>query len=276
MLIGKYNELTVVKKVDFGLYLADNKGDDSQVLLPKNQVPDGCKQGDTLNVFIYKDSRDRLIATLKTPKMTLGEIGRCRVIEVGGIGAFLDWGLEKDLLLPFREMTGKLSAGMEIPVALYVDKSGRLCATMKLYRYLGTAEHIKKGDTVSGTVYELSDNFGAFIAIEDNYQGLIPKRELTAPVRVGDTIRARVASVKADGKIDLSLRELSHIQMDIDADRLLKLMEEHGGSLPFNDHASPELIKNQTSMSKNEFKRAVGRLLKLGKIELKADSIILR
>ncbi len=275
MKIGKKQTLKVTRSVEFGLYLTDTDGG-SEVLLPSNQVPEGAKAGDELNVFIYKDSNDRLIATCKEPRMTLGEIGRCSVLEVGRIGAFLEWGLEKDLLLPYREMTTELKPGMEIPVALYEDKSGRLCATMKLYKHLLPASHISKGDSVSGTVYEISDNFGAFVAIDDRYQGLIPRREMSSSLHVGDSVTARVTGVKPDGKVDLSLKELSHIQMDIDADRLVKLMESMGGRLPFNDKASPELIKKETDMSKNEFKRAVGRLLKLGHIEILSDGIVLK
>ncbi len=275
MQIGKKQTLKVSRSVEFGLYLTDTE-DNGEVLLPSNQVPDGAKIGDEIDVFIYKDSNDRLIATCKEPQMTLGEIGRCKVLEVGRIGAFLDWGLEKDLLLPYREMTTDLKAGMEIPVALYEDKSGRLCATMKLYKYLKTATDIRKGEQVNGTVYEISDNFGAFVAIDDKYQGLIPKRELTTNVHVGQSVRCRVTGIKPDGKADLSLRELSHIQMDIDADRLVKLMENNGGRLSFTDKASPELIKEKTGMSKNEFKRAVGRLLKLGQIRILSDAIELK
>ena len=276
MEIGKIQKLTITRRVEFGLYLAEPGDTKNEVLLPKNQVPEGIKEGDELTVFLYKDSKDRLIATLKTPRMTLGEIGRCKVVEVSKIGAFLDWGLEKDLLLPYREMTGELKAGSVIPVALYVDKSGRLCATMKLYKYLDTAKDIRKGDNVTGTVYEISENFGVFVAIDDKYQGLIPKREPVGDIHVGDSVRARVSAVKSDGKIDLSLKELTHIQMDIDADKLMKLMTDKGGSLPFNDKASPELIKAETAMSKNEFKRAVGRLLKQGKIEIRNNSIVIR
>lgn len=271
--IGKKQKLKVSRRVDFGLYLTDTEG--CEVLLPKNQIKDDISVGDTLSVFIYRDSHDRLIATLKEPRMTLNGIGRCKVLEVGHIGAFLDWGLEKDLLLPFKEMTSKLTKGMDIPVALYADKSNRLCATMKLYRYLDIASGIAKGDNVTGTVYEISDNFGAFVAIEDRYQGLIPKREMLNSIHVGDVVRARVSAVKSDGKIDLSLREPGYIQMDIDADRLIKLMKEAGGRLDFNDKASPERIRQATDMSKNEFKRAVGRLLKLRLIEIESDSIVL-
>lgn len=275
MRVGTKQNLIISRRTDFGLYLKEASDSEEEVLLPKNQVPDGANIGDELNVFLYRDSKDRLIATLKSPNLTLGTIAKCKVIEVGKIGAFLDWGLEKDLLLPYREMTGELKAGMEIPVALYADKSDRLCATMKLYKYLDTADNIHKGDNVYGTVYEISDNFGAFVAIENKYQGLIPKREMTNGIHVGDVINARVSAVKPDGKIDLSLKELTHIQMDIDADKLIRLMKANGGALDFNDKASPEIIKKATDMSKNEFKRAVGRLLKNGCIEIKSDSIVL-
>ncbi len=271
--IGKKQQLKVTRRVDFGLYLTDTDG--NEVLLPKNQIHEDVSVDDTLSVFVYRDSHDRPIATLKEPRMTLGKIGRCKVVEVGRIGAFLDWGLEKDLLLPFKEMTTSLTQGMEIPVALYVDKSNRLCATMKLYRYLDTASGIAKGDNVTGTVYEISDDFGAFVAIDDKYQGLIPRREMVSTLHVLDVVKARVTAVKSDGKIDLSLKEPAHIQMDIDADRLIKLMRASGGRLDFNDKASPEVIGKATDMSKNEFKRAVGRLLKLRLIEIRKDSIIL-
>lgn len=275
MNIGKTQTLTVIKRADFGLYLANDKENADMILLPNNQVPEGTDIGDTLTVFVYRDSRDRPIATLKTPAMTLGEVGICTVKEIGNIGAFLDWGLEKDLFLPFREMTYELTIGMQIPVALYLDKSNRLCATMKLYKYLQYATDVKKGDTVSGIVYEISDNFGAFVAIDDLYQGLIPKREMNSSIHAGDRITARVTAVKPDGKVDLSVREPAHIQMDIDADRLANMLKACGGSFPFDDKADPSVIRAKTDMSKNEFKRAVGRLLKNNMIELRNGKIIL-
>lgn len=276
MKVGIKQELVVINKVEFGIYLADKEGAEEKVLLPRKQVPEGIKPGDKITVFLYKDSRDRLIATVNEPKMTLGEVAKCRVIETGKIGAFLDWGLEKDLLLPFKEMTAHVEAEDEILVALYTDKSGRLCATMKLYHYLGTGYECQKGDWVEGTVYEISDNFGAFVAIEDKYQGLIPKKEVGKNIKVGQHVRARVTAVKNDGKIDLSMNEVSHIQMSIDADRVMKRLQTEGGKLPFNDKASPEIIREEMDMSKNEFKKAVGNLLKAGKIEIKPDSIVLK
>ncbi len=279
MNIGTIQKLTVSRKTEHGLYLKESRDAKEEVLLPGNQIPEGTGIGDVLTVFLYKDSKDRLISTLKTPRMTIGKIGRCKVLELGKIGAFLDWGLEKDLLLPFREMTGQLSPGMDIPVALYVDKSDRLCATMKLYKYLeplGSDAGISKGDHVTGTVYEISEQFGTFVAIDDKYQGLIPKREPAGNLKVGDVVKARISAIKPDGKADLSLKELTHIQMDIDSDKLVKLMEANGGRLDFTDKATPEVIMQKTDMSKNEFKRAVGRLLKQGMVEIRKNSIVLK
>lgn len=276
MKVGTKQELIISSKVDFGVYLTEEGNATEKVLLPKKQVPENAKIGDKIVVFLYNDSKDRLIATVNEPKMTLGQVASCKVLEMGKIGAFLDWGLEKDLFLPFKEMTTKVSPGDEVLVALYVDKSGRLCGTMKLYHYLETGYNCKKGDWVEGTVYEISDNFGAFVAIDDRYQGLIPKKEIRNNIIVGKKIKARVTTVKSDGKIDLSINELSHIQMSIDADRVYKRLKSEGGRLPFNDRATPELIRSEMDMSKNEFKKAVGNLLKAGKIEIKPDSIVLK
>ena len=274
MEIGIKQTLTVISKVDFGVYLAEYEGATDKVLLPKKQTPGNLKLGDRIEVFLYKDSMDRPIATTNEPLLMVGEVAKLRVIEVGKIGAFLNWGLEKDLLLPYREMTGKVSAGDDVLVALYVDKSGRLCGTMRLYKYLKMGNGYNKGDWVDGTVYEVSDNFGAFVAIDDKYQGLIPKKECPRTVKVGQVVKARVTAVKADGKIDLSMNEVSHIQMSVDADKIMNRLKADG-KLPFNDKATPELIREEMDMSKNEFKKAVGNLLKAGKIKILEDSIVL-
>jgi predicted RNA-binding protein (virulence factor B family) len=272
--LGEKQELEVIKKVDFGVYLAEKSGSDEKVLLPVKQVPEGCDIGSRLEVFIYKDSDDRLIATTKTPKIMLGDVRMLRVKETGKIGAFMDWGLEKDVLLPFKEQTRKVRAGEEVLCAMYIDKSSRLCVTMNVYKYLLDKSPYSKDDKVIGTVYELSDNFGAFVAVDDIYSGLIPKKELYGNIQIGNSVNARVMSVREDGRLNLSLREKAYLQMDSDAEKLMKMLEEGGGRLPFNDKAAPELIREKTDMSKNEFKRAVGRLLKEGKIEIKPDSIV--
>lgn len=273
--LGKKQTLYIVKKVEFGVYLAgENRPDaEERVLLPKKEVPQGSETGDAVSVFLYRDSEDRMIATTREPKLCLGEVAALRVKENGRIGAFLDWGLEKDLLLPFKEQLCEVKAGDECLVALYLDKSRRLCATMKLYHYLRTDSPYRKDDKVTGTVYEISNNFGVFVAVDQCYSALLPKKEPCGNLKVGDRIEARVTEVLPDGKLSLSLREKSYIQMNTDADVLLKLLEEAGGELPVGDKSSPELIREQTGMSKNEFKRAAGNLYKRRLVVIEAQKL---
>lgn len=274
MRLGEHQRLVVVRKVEFGVYLAEHEGDEQRVLLPEKQVPEGTKIGDEMEVFLYKDSKDRLIATTNSPKLVLGGLAVLTVIEVGKIGAFLDWGLEKDLFLPYKEMTTRLETGDEVLVTLYIDKSDRLCATMrKLYGLLRTDSSYEKGDTVSGRVYEFSRDFGTFVAVDDCYSAMIPAHEDCSKLHVGDIIEARVLAVKPDGKLDITLREKAYIQMDADAERVMEVIEEFAGVLPFTDKASPEVIKRETGLSKNAFKRAVGRLYKERRIEITERAI---
>ncbi|SCJ69173.1 Conserved virulence factor B [uncultured Clostridium sp.] len=271
--LGKIQTLMVVKKVEFGVYLGTEK---ERVLLPKKQVPKDIEVGDPIEVFLYKDSSDRLIATTKHPKIVLGELKVLKVADTGKVGAFLDWGLEKDLLLPFKEQTAKVKKGDSCLVSLYVDKSKRLCATMRVYGKLRTNSPYKKDDHVAGIIYDKSDNFGLFVAVDNQYSALIPKREVYGSYRVGDRVEARVTEVKPDGKLDLSVREKAFIQMDADAEKVLEAIDNFGGELPFNDKADPEIIKRELGLSKNAFKRAVGRLLKERKIEIKEKTIAIR
>lgn len=273
--LGKKQILTIVKKVEFGVYLSDTaQGTEEKVLLPAKQVPEDAQLGDSLTVFVYRDSKDRLIATTKTPMLEVGQFALLTVKQVGKFGAFLDWGLEKDLLLPFKEQTTPVQAGDQCLVALYIDKSNRLCGTMKVYHYLKTDSPYKKDDKVQGIVYEISRNFGTFVAVDDRYSALIPKTEPAGDIRVGDRVSARVTEVKEDGKLSLSVREKAYIQMNSDAEKLLKLIEKAGGELPFSDKADPELIREKTGMSKNEFKRAAGNLYKQRLIMIEKDRII--
>lgn len=274
MRLGEYQKLTVVRKVDFGVYLAEETDAEQRVLLPAKQVPEGTAVGDTLEVFLYKDSKDRLIATTNQPKLTLGGLAVLRVAELGKIGAFLDWGLEKDLFLPFKEMTTKVQPEDEVLVTLYIDKSRRLCASMKkLYDLLSTDSPYQKGDVVNGRVYEFGHDFGTFVAVDDKYSAMIPAHEDTNMLRIGDVIEAKVLSVKPDGKLDITLREKAYLQMDADAEKVMEVIEEFAGVLPFTDKASPEVIKRETGLSKNAFKRAVGRLYKERRIEITERAI---
>ena len=270
--LGKRQKLKIVEEVEFGVYLGDEK---EKVLLPKKQVPEGAKKDDELEVFIYRDSSDRPIATVRTPKLMAGETAVLSVSDVTDIGAFLDWGLEKDLFLPFKQQTAKVKPGDECLVALYIDKSSRLCATMKVYHHLQTDSPYRKNDTVTGRVYELSGNFGAFVAVDDKYSALIPKKEMYGgkKYQVGDMVTARVADVKEDGKLELAVRQKAYLQMEEDADRLMGIIDSHGGVLPFSDKADPELIRRETGMSKNEFKRALGGLYKCRRVEIGESSV---
>ena len=274
MKLGEYQELYYKKKVDFGVYLAETMTDDAQVLLPMKQVPENARMGEKIRVFLYKDSRDRLIATANDPKLTLGGYAPLVVREVGKIGAFLDWGLEKDLFLPYKEMVGRVEQGDEVLVTLYIDKSSRLCASMRgLYDLLDKDSPYHKGDTVTGRVYEFSDNFGTFVAVDDRYSARIANSEDHSFLRVGDVIEAKVLGVKPDGKLDLTMREKAYIQMDADAVKLMELIDSYAGVLPFTEKASPEVIKRETGLSKAAFKRAVGRLYKERKIILEGGKI---
>lgn len=274
MKLGEYQKLTVSKKVEFGVYLTEHEGDEQRVLLPAKQVPEGTSMGDVLEVFLYKDSKDRLIATTNQPKLSLGGLTALRVSEVGKIGAFLDWGLEKDLFLPYKEMTAKVQPEDEVLVTLYIDKSKRLCASMKkLYDLLSTDSPYQKGDKVSGRIYEFGHDFGTFVAVDDKYSAMIPPHEDCSMLHIGDVIEAKVLNVKPDGKLDITLREKSYLQMDADAEKVMEVIEEFAGVLPFTDKASPEVIKRETGLSKNAFKRAVGRLYKEHRIEITERAI---
>lgn len=271
--LGKRQTLAIVKRKEFGVYLGLASEPEERVLLPAKEVPEDAKIGDELEVFLYKDSKDRLIATTRTAKLELGRVAVLEVREVAKIGAFLDWGLEKDLLLPFKQQTRKVRAGEKCLVALYVDKSSRLCATMNVYEFLQKESPYKKDDHVTGTIYQISEEFGVFVAVDNCYSALIPKREAAGKYRIGDQVEARVTAVKPDGKLDLSVREKAYLQMDEDAESIMSVIEEFSGVLPFNDKASPEIIKREFGLSKNAFKRGVGRLLKEGRIEITEKAI---
>lgn len=279
--LGENQTLVIIKKVEFGVYLTTEEWakekeipQENQILLPKKYVPEGSQPGDALEVFVYRDSKDRLIATTLQPKLVMGQVARLRVAQVGKIGAFLDWGLEKDLFLPFKQQKKRVQEGEDVLVSLYIDKSGRLCATMNVYPDLRKDSPYKADDRVTGTIYEISPNFGAFVAVDDRYSGLIAVKELYGEVRIGEAVSARVIRVKEDGKLDLSIREKAYIQITEDAEKVADLIDRFGGALPFNDKATPEVIKRETGMSKNEFKRAVGNLLKNGRIKLTEKGIL--
>ena len=265
MKLGEKQVLKVERFRDFGAYLSDGE---STVLLPKKELPENLREGDEIEGFLYKDSSDRLIATTRQSALTLHQTALLKVREVSKIGAFLDWGLEKDLLLPFHEQTRRVQAGEEVLAALYIDKSGRLAATMNVYPYLRTDSPYLPDQTVQGRIYEKSDNFGVFVAVDDCYSALIPKQEEAGELRIGDVIQARVTKVRPDGKLNLAVRQKAYLQLDADAELILKGIDEYEGVLPFDDKVSPEIIKREFGLSKNAFKRAVGHLMKQGLVRI--------
>ena len=263
--LGKTQSLLVVSRKSHGVYLGETLDAcaDARVLLPAKQVPEGASEGDSVEVFVYRDSDDRLIATTDTPLITLREVKALKVREVSKIGAFLDWGLPKDLLLPFREQTAAVKAGDEVLCALYVDRSGRLAATMKVYPYLRTDSPYIPGASVRGRIYQITEGHGAYAAVDDLYSGMIPERELPKDLSVGEVTELHVTAVKEDGKLDLSVRDKAYLQMDEDAEEVLSvILEEYAGVLPFDDKADPQMIREIFGLSKAAFKRAVGRLYK--------------
>ena len=273
--LGKMQTLTVLRIKDFGVYLG-HEGEKESVLLPRKQVPQGTKEGDEIEVFVYKDSMDRIISTTRRPLLVMDEMAVLTVKEKTRIGAFLDWGLEKDLLLPFKEQTTHVEKGDTCLTALYVDKSNRLAATMRVYDYLSCDSPYVKDSAVQGTVIEINPDYGVYVAVDDRYFGMIPKNEVFGKIQIGDTIHGRVSKVRDDHKLSISLKQKAYIQMDEDSSIIYHAIEKRGGSLPFTDKAAPEIIKAEFDMSKNAFKRAVGRLLKEGKIEIAESCIKLK
>lgn len=272
--LGKTQELIVTKKTDFGVYLNTPDGKENEkILLPKSQVPEGTELKDVLNVFVYKDSEDRPVATMLEPDIELGGIARLYVKEVTHIGAFLEWGLAKDLLLPFKEQLYEVKAGDAVLVTLYLDKSGRLCASMKVYEHLRCDSPYNKDDEVDGRVYETSSNFGVFIAVDDKYSALLPKKEVFETYRINQPVHARVTQVLEDGKLSLSVKKKIPEQMNEDASFILNCLEDSKGFLPFNDKSAPDDIKQRFHMSKNAFKRATGHLMKEKLITIEKDGI---
>lgn len=272
--LGKYQTLEAVKKTDFGFYLSEpGTNNKHTILLPAKEVPEGTVVGDKLEVFLYKDSEDREIATTVKVPVTIGELAVLSVKEVSNIGAFLDWGLLKDLFLPYKEQTAKIEEGDKVLVTLYVDKSSRLCATMKVYDLLSTDSDYKKDDMVTGIVYEELESYGTFVAVDNKYSGMIPKNELFSSLKAGDVVHARVINVREDGKLTLSLRDKSYLQADNDSEMIMKKLKANGGFLPLNDASSPEDIKEELKISKNAFKRAIGKLYKAGAITITENGI---
>lgn len=274
--LGKIQELEIKRFTSVGAYLNDAEGSGDDVLLPKSQIPEGAKIGDNIKVFVYRDSKDRIISSTRMPLAQVGEIKKLTVISSSKIGYFLDWGMEKDLFLPFSETVGSVEKFKSYLVALYIDKSDRLAATMKVKDYLSTDAPYKENDKAVGTIYSINRDIGAFVAVDNKYDGLIQKKNVFGVLEMGEEIEVRINKVHEDGKLDLSLRERGHVQMEEDAKLILTRLKEKGGFLPLNDSSHPNEIKKELHMSKAGFKRAVGKLFKDGIIQITSEGINLK
>lgn len=292
--LGKTQTLEVLRLTSIGAYLGEQRDplaifarktegnsatitDKTDILLPKNEIKGLLNPGDTVRAFVYLDSEDRPVATLKEPVITVGGIALLTCKDVNKVGAFLDWGLPKDLFLPFKEQTTRIAPGEKALVTLYIDKSKRLCATMKLYKHLRLDSEYSKGDWVNAVAYEVSETYGVYVAVDNTFSGMIPKKELMREIQVGEELHLRVSNVHPDGKIELSMREPAHLQISSDCARVLsELSKESSGFLPYHDKSSGEEIKSKFNMSKNAFKRAIGHLMKENKITIKENGIQLK
>ncbi len=275
---GKYNTLIISRKTPQGFYLVNESGtDDDEVLLPNKYVTDDMKEGDLVSVFLYKDSEDRPVATTQKPMLQSGEAGYLLVKEITRIGAFLDWGLDKDLFLPFREQAQRVEQGRHYLVYVYVDKATqRMLATTNLNKFVKNRDiKLKPNDEVDLLItYE--NETGIRVIVNQQHWGILFKNEIFKPVEKGSTVRGFVKKVREDGKIDVALQKQGIAAAKDIKQILLDKIAEHKGGLPLSDVSPPELIYEMLGISKKNFKKAVGMLYKEGKIELKENRILLK
>lgn len=271
--VGTYNELEVIKQLEFGIYLGDG---DVEILMPTKWIPPGTKIGDVLNVFIFRDSADRLIATTIIPYATANTFAFLEVKQANTMGAFLDWGMDKDLLVPFREQPVKMEQGKSYVVFVYVDEvTSRLVASGKINRYfVKDSIKIMEDDMVDLLVYsETPLGFNAII--NDTYSGLIYKDEIFETIRIGDKIKGYVKRIREDNKIDLRLQKRGFELTDDVKWRILKMMKEENGFLSLSDNSSPEEIKAKLQISKKAFKKAIGALYRERLVKLTDKGVVL-
>lgn len=270
--LGKFNTLEVVKEVDFGMYL--DGGEQGEILLPTRYVPEDCKVGDWLTVFLYLDIDERLIATTLTPLVQVGEFACLEVNWVNEYGAFLNWGLMKDLFVPFREQKMKMQVGREYVVYAYVDEeSYRIVASAKVDRYLSKEiPTYQPGDEVNILIWQKTD-LGFKAIIENQFSGLLYDSEVFRDIYTGDKMKAYIKQVRPDGKIDLILQKTGFKHVDDFSVTLLQYIKDHGGSIPFHDKSDAADIYDEFGVSKKTFKKAVGDLYKKRLIIITEDGL---
>ncbi len=272
--LGKTNLLKIARKTDFGLYLTDSEG--NEILLPRRYVTHDMHIGDDIEVFVYKDSEDRIVATTETPKAQVGEFALMRVVSVSRVGAFLDWGLQKDLLVPFREQKVTMEVGRSYIVYVFVDyNSDRIVASAKIDKFLDNRPATyKAGDPVEIIVARRT-NIGYLVIIDNLHSGIIYHNEIFKEIKIGDRMEAFIKNVREDGKIDVTLADRIDRRILELADKILLYLMNHGRRMAITDKASPEIIKTTFECSKKDFKKAIGHLYKKKLIVLNDNDIIM-
>lgn len=270
--IGNFNKLKITRITAEGAYLATDEG---EVLLPGRQLPAGVGPGDRIDVFVYLDSADRPAATTVAPKAAVGEFAFLAVTDTGKFGAFLDWGLEKDLLVPFAEQRERMRRGERHVVAVYLDNSGRIAASAKIGKFLDTADiALREGDEVELLIYELTE-LGAKVIINGRHGGVLFRSELHGR-EVGERLKGYVKKIRDDRKIDVTLKKEGSRELAEPKEQIVQALTARGGFLPLNDKSSPEMIAELLRMSKKTFKKAVGGLYKERLVDLTDEGVKLR
>lgn len=269
--IGRMNTLTVMREADFGLYLEG--GELGGILLPKKEIPEGVSVGDNLDVFIYLDTDDFVVATTRKPVVQVGEIAYLKVSEVNRIGAFLDWGMPKELLLPFAEQRGPLEVGQKVVVRVYLDNSDRLAASTKLDKFLDKEpQGLRVGQAVNLFVCRRND-LGYSVVVDNAFWALLHEQDLFRTVRVGQTLPGYIKRILPEGKVDVMLDKPGYGKVDALSQRILDDLEERGGVSPLGDKSQPEDIYQAFGISKKAYKMAIGTLKKQGHIEILPEGI---
>ncbi|PSL14973.1 GntR family transcriptional regulator [Marinobacterium halophilum] len=261
---GQFNKLKVIREVEFGVYLEG--GRDGGILLPKSEVPEGTRLGDSLQVFVYLDSNDMPIATTRRPRAQVGQFASLKVVDVNQIGAFLDWGLPKDLFLPFNEQLKPLTVGDYVTVFLYLDNTDRIAATAKLEKHLESGEDYPQGQLIELLVVRPTD-IGYQVIIDNRAMGLLHTQDIHRPVRSGQRMPGFIKQVREeDGKVDVMLEKPGYARIDPLAQQVLKYLETRNGFCPLGDKSDPAAISETFGVSKKAYKMAIGQLMKAGRI----------
>lgn len=269
--VGDYNVLKVLRALDFGFYLDDGK---EGILLPKRFVPENLQINDTLRVFVYHDSESRLVATTQHPKGVVGDIVKLKAITVTDLGAFLDWGLMKDIFVPKSKMLGIMRQGAEYLVKIYVDEqTGRVAATEKIEPFLSNENlTVKEHDEVDLTVYRRTD-IGYLVIINNIHTGVLHFNEIFRNITEGDKMKGFIKKIRPDNTIDVAAGKKGYVRVEDEVGKILRLLQENNGYLPYHDKSNPEEIYDFFGMSKKAFKMAVGSLYKQKKITLTKTGI---